>query len=240
MIETDEVDLDQPYCDTHVSVRPGRYVRLSVSDSGVGIPPDVQQRIFEPFFTTKGAGGGSGLGLATVYGIIKQSGGYIWVYSEVGVGTTFKVYLPVDATGRPALSPRARVSEEWSRGSETILLVEDAAIIRQLAHEVIARAGYHVLEARNADEALEVAPTHKGRIDLLLTDVIMPGASGVELASQLKGLRTDVSVLFMSGYTDSAIVRNGLLSDEAPFLQKPFTPEGLLRKVRQVLEVAPS
>ncbi len=237
IIETDEVVLDQPYCDTHVSVRPGHYVRLAVSDTGVGIPLDVQHRIFEPFFTTKEAGKGSGLGLATVYGIIKQSGGYIWVYSEVGVGTTFKVYLPVDTEGRPAPSPAAPVAKGRSGGTETILLVEDAAIIRQLAREILVRAGYEVLEAGNAGEALAVASAHKGRIDLLLTDVIMPGLSGVELASRLKAIRKDVNVLYMSGYTDNAIARNGLLADEASFLQKPFTPEDLLRKVRQVLEV---
>ena len=238
IIETDEVLLDQSYCDAHISVRPGHYVRLAVSDNGIGIPIDVQHRIFEPFFTTKDAGKGTGLGLATVYGIIKQSGGYIWVYSEPGMGTTFKVYLPVNTSGRPSPVPGPKGSPEWSHGTETILLVEDAEIIRQLAREIIVRAGYRVLEAGDAEQALAVASAHSGHIDLLLTDVIMPGRSGVELATRLKSIRTDVNVLYMSGYTDNAIVRNGLLADEASFLQKPFTPEDLLRKVRQMLEVS--
>jgi signal transduction histidine kinase/ActR/RegA family two-component response regulator len=238
-IETSEVVLDSDYCTTHVSVRPGRYVRLAVSDTGIGISQDLQTRIFEPFFTTKEAGKGSGLGLATVYGIVKQSGGNIWVYSEPGIGATFKVYLPIDASDRPAAGPSDPARGQWSKGSETVLLVEDAPMIRRLAREVMSRVGYTVLEAADANQALSLVATHAGPIDLLLTDLIMPGPSGVDLAEQLKAIRADVRVLFMSGYTDNAIVRNGLLAEGASFLQKPFTPEELLRKMRQVLDAQP-
>ena len=238
-IETDTVYLDQAYCDAHVGARPGHFVLLAVSDTGVGIPHHLQARVFEPFFTTKAVGKGTGLGLATVYGTIKQSGGYIWVYSEPGVGTTFKIYLPVETSeGAPVLPPPAPVHEAV-RGTETILLVEDADVVRQLAREIIGRAGYHVIEAGNAEQALAVAASHEGRIDLLLTDVIMPGATGVELAARLRAVRKNVNVLYMSGYTDNAIVRQGLLDEETAFLQKPFTPQDLLRKVRGVLEVRP-
>ncbi|NOT44260.1 MAG: response regulator [Acidobacteria bacterium] len=232
-IEADDVVLDQPYCDTHVSVRPGHYVRLAVSDTGVGIPADVQPRVFEPFFTTKEKGTGSGLGLATVYGIVKQSGGYIWIYSQPGVGTTVKVYLPVDDSGRAR--PAAVVAAPGEAPETgTVLLVEDADAIRQLARDVLRRAGYCVLEASDAEQAVEMATTHDGAIDALVTDVIMPGASGVDLARTLAVHRPGLQVLYMSGYTDNAVVRNGLLADEAPFLQKPFTPRDLLEKVRQV------
>ncbi len=236
-IETDTIHLDQAYCDAHLGARPGHFVRLAVSDTGVGIPHHLQPRIFEPFFTTKDVGKGTGLGLATVYGTIKQSGGYIWVYSEPGVGTTFKIYLPVDTSeGAPALPPPAPV-EEPASGSETILLVEDADMVRQLAREIIGGAGYHVIEAGNAEQALAAAAQHDGPIDLLLTDVIMPGATGVELAARLRSVRENVNVLYMSGYTDNAVVRQGLLDEETAFLQKPFTPQDLLRKVREVLQV---
>ncbi len=236
VMEVAEVVLDDDYCATHVGVRTGRYVRLSVSDNGVGMPLDIQARIFEPFFTTKEAGKGSGLGLATVYGIVKQSGGNIWVYSEAGVGTTFKLYLPVDSSDQPVVDHVEPVRGHWSRGSETVLLVEDAPVIRRLAREIMSGAGYTVIEAANAVDALALTSSHPGRIDILLTDLIMPGPSGVDLAKQLKATRADVRVLFMSGYTDNAIVRNGLLADGGVFLQKPFTPGDLLRKVRQVLD----
>ena len=235
-IETAEVVLDDDYCLSHITARAGSYVRLSVSDTGDGIPYDLQARIFEPFFTTKEAGKGSGLGLATVYGIVKQSDGNIWVYSEPGVGTTFKVYLPVDDSSRPAARQVEPAKGQWSRGTETVLLAEDAPVIRRLAREIMSRAGYTVLEAPDTPQALALAAAHPGRIDLLLTDLIMPGPSGVELADQLMAVRDDVRVLFMSGYTDNAIVRNGLLAEGSAFLQKPFTPEDLLRKMRQVLD----
>ena len=231
--------LDEDYCSAHVGVRAGRYARLSVSDTGVGMSQELQARIFEPFFTTKEAGKGSGLGLATVYGIVKQSGGNIWVYSEPGIGATFKVYLPLDPGEGPVATQPEPAAGEWSSGSETVLLVEDAPVIRRLAREIMSRAGYTVIEAADAGQALSLAATHAGPLDMLVTDLIMPGPSGVDLAEQLKAIRDDVRVLFMSGYTDNAIVRNGLLAEGAAFLQKPFTPEELLRKVRQVLDAEP-
>ena len=235
-IETSEVTLDSDYCSTHVGVRPGHYARLSVSDTGIGMSQELQARIFEPFFTTKDAGKGSGLGLATVYGIVKQSGGNIWVYSEPGLGATFKVYLPVDVSDRPDATHSELVQGQWSKGRETVLLVEDAPMIRRLAREIMTRAGYTVIEAADGIQALTLAAAHAGRIEMLVTDLIMPGPSGVDLAEQLTTIRHDVRVLFMSGYTDNAIVRNGLLAEGALFLQKPFTPEELLRKMRQVLD----
>ena len=235
-IETSEVTLDSDYCSTHVGVRAGRYGRLSVSDTGIGMSQELQTHIFEPFFTTKDAGKGSGLGLATVYGIVKQSGGNIWAYSEPGLGATFKVYLPVDVSDRPDAVPIEPVRGQWSKGSETVLLVEDAPMIRRLAREIMTRAGYNVIEAADAVQALSLAAAHAGQIDILVTDLIMPGPSGVDLAEQLTTIRAELRVLFMSGYTDNAIVRNGLLAETASFLQKPFTPEELLRKMRQVLD----
>jgi len=235
-IETTDVVLDDDYCAAHVGVRPGRYVRLSVTDTGVGMSQEVQARIFEPFFTTKEAGKGSGLGLATVYGIVKQSGGNIWVYSEQGMGATFKVYLPIDETQEVAAAPQEPVRRgQWSRGTETVLLVEDAPMIRRLAREIMTRAGYTVVEAGDGDQAAQLA-ARLPRIDVLLTDVVMPRRNGIELAEHLKATRHGLRVLFMSGYTDTAIIRNGLLIDSATFLQKPFTPEELLRKLRVVIE----
>jgi two-component system, cell cycle sensor histidine kinase and response regulator CckA len=195
----------------------------------------VQARIFEPFFTTKEAGKGSGLGLATVYGIVKQSGGNIWVYSEEGKGATFKIYLPVDETQDVPAGHHESVRGQWSRGTETVLLVEDAPMIRRLAREIMTRAGYTVIEADAGDQAAQLA-ARLPRIDVLLTDVVMPRLNGIELAEQLKTTSRDLRVLFMSGYTDTAIVRNGLLSDSATFLQKPFTPDELLRKLRVVID----
>jgi two-component system cell cycle sensor histidine kinase/response regulator CckA len=234
-IETADVVLDDDYCATHVGVRPGRYARLSVSDTGIGMSQDLQARIFEPFFTTKEAGKGTGLGLATVYGIVKQSGGNIWVYSEQGLGATFKVYLPVDTAEGVPPGQSAPARGQWSKGTETVLLVEDAPMIRRLAREIMLRAGYKVIEAGDAHQAMQLAETH-AHIDLLLTDLIMPGPSGVDLAEQLRAIRGDIRVLFMSGYTDNAILRNGLLGESTEFLQKPFTPEELLRKLRRVID----
>jgi signal transduction histidine kinase/ActR/RegA family two-component response regulator len=237
-IETAEVVLDDDYSTAHVGVRPGRYARLSVSDSGVGMSHELQARIFEPFFSTKEAGKGTGLGLATVYGIVKQSGGNIWVYSEAGMGATFKVYLPVDEGEGAAEGHREPARGQWSKGTETVLLVEDAPMIRRLAREIMTRAGYSVIEASDGAQASDIL-ARQGRIDVLLTDVVMPRFNGVELAHQLRLARPDLRVLFMSGYPDNAIVRNGLLEDSATFLQKPFTPEELLRKLRAVIDAIP-
>jgi CheY-like chemotaxis protein len=208
---------------------------LAVSDTGVGMDRSVQARIFEPFFTTKEPGKGSGLGLSTVYGIVKQNGGNIWVYSEPGKGTTFKIYVPrtEEVADREESRP---VRAEESQGSETVLVVEDEIVVRSLARQILEINGYAVLEATDAGEALSVCERHTGPIHLLLTDVVLPRDSGRELARQLTPKRPETKVLFMSGYTDDAIVHQGVLDDDAPFLQKPFTANGLARKVREVLD----
>ena len=236
-IEVDSVVLDSEYCDVHISARPGEYVRLSVTDTGIGIPKALLPRVFEPFFTAREVQTAAGLGLSMVYGIVKQSGGNIWAYSEPGLGTTFKLYFPVYGAERPAESS-SEASRRQPRGSETILVVDDTEMVRRLTRDVLAGAGYKVLEAGGADEALQVATSHAGPIDLLVTDVVMPGRNGVELVDRLGTTRPAMRVLYVSGYTDLAIVREGLLERDAAFLQKPFTPEDLLRKVRQVLETA--
>jgi two-component system, cell cycle sensor histidine kinase and response regulator CckA len=234
-LETANVELDAAYARTHVGVQPGAHVMLAVSDTGVGMDQGTLGRIFEPFFTTKGPGKGTGMGLATVYGIVNQSGGHIWVYSEPGHGATFKIYLPrVDQTAEPA-APRP-ASAPSAGGRETILLVEDEARVRQLARDILQASGYTVLEARHGHAAIEVCDGHAGTIDLLLTDVVMPGMNGRELAERLAPRRPDMAVLYTSGYTDNAIVLHGVLDARTVFLQKPFTPDGLARKVRQVLD----
>jgi signal transduction histidine kinase len=212
----------------------GRYARLTVSDTGTGMDAATRARVFEPFFTTKPAGQGSGLGLATVYGIVKQSGGYIWVYSEVGHGTAFKIYLP-EFTGSLAELPPAEVPVS-PRGAETILIVEDEAAVRRMAARALAAQGYAILEAENGAEALEVLARGGSPIDLVLTDVVMPLVNGRELGERLSVERPGLRVLFMSGYTDDDIVRRGLLRPGSPFLQKPFMPGDLSRKVREVLD----
>jgi CheY-like chemotaxis protein len=236
-IEADAVTLDEAYCSEHVSVQPGAYVRLAVSDTGVGMVPDALSRIFEPFFTRREGETVAGFGLAAVHGIVQQMGGCIWPYSEPGLGTTFKIYLPV-VTQETVPSAEPVGTHGALNAKETILLVDDTAVVRRLAQEVLSRAGYQVLDADSADEALRVASGHADAIDLLLTDVIMPGPTGVELAERLQAIRGNVPVLFMSGYADTAVVRNGLLAHEAAFLQKPFTPAALLDKVRQVLNLS--
>ena len=237
MIELDEVVLDQAYCADHVSAKPGRHVRLCISDTGVGISRELLPRVFEPFFTTRDKATSSGLGLSTVYGIVKQTGGNIWVYSEPNLGTTFKLYFPAETPEALEEVEAAAPVREVIRGSETILLVDDTDMVRRLARDVLSGAGYHVLEAGGADEAMQVAGNQPDPIHLLVTDVVMPGRNGIELADRLRTTHGELPVLYISGYTDMAIVRDGLLSQDVAFLQKPFTPDDLLRKVRQVLEV---
>ena len=238
-VETVNTRLDEDYARTHASLVPGDYVMLAVSDTGIGMDAQTQAHIFEPFFTTKEKGKGTGLGLATVYGIIKQSGGYIWVYSEPGRGATFKIYLP--KVELPSGETGAgKTSESPLKGSETILLVEDEPALRAMVRSVLEKKGYKVLEARHGDDALIVSDQHRGKIDLLLTDVVMPGMSGRELAEQLATMHREMKILYMSGYTDDAIVHHGVLGSDMAFLQKPFTPEGIARKVREVLDAAAS
>jgi two-component system, cell cycle sensor histidine kinase and response regulator CckA len=233
-IETANVYLDHAYARKHAAVRPGPYVMLSVSDNGTGMDADTQSHIFEPFFTTKDQGKGTGLGLATVYGIVKQSEGYIWVYSEPGWGTSFKMYLPRIADAPEPLEPVPAVAQP--RGSETVLLVEDEDGVRELTREILTMNGYTVIAARHGAEALEVCQRHSGEIALILTDVVMPQMSGHELMERIRPLRPSLKVLYMSGYTDKAIVRHGMLTGDIAFLQKPFTPDALARKVREVLD----
>jgi len=234
-IETTDVELDEACGCIHTVGTPGPCVILTVSDTGHGMDEGTRARVFEPFFTTKEKGKGTGLGLAVVYGIVKQSGGSVWVYSEQGLGTTFKIYLPkVEATSE---KPEAITAYKRARrGTETVLLVEDETAVRSLLRDILESNGYVVLEASRAAEALETSERHRGPIQLLLTDVVMPGISGRKLADRLKTLRPETRVLYMSGYTDTAIVQHGLLEPGVAFLQKPFTPEALSRKIREVLD----
>jgi two-component system cell cycle sensor histidine kinase/response regulator CckA len=234
VIETATVDLDESYARNHADVRPGPHVMLAVSDTGHGMTMEVKERVFEPFFTTKETGHGTGLGLATVHGIVKQSGGHIFAYSEAGRGTAFKIYFPPAGESIAAAPPR--VEEDAPRGNETILVVEDEATLREITRECLAAAGYTVLEAAHGAAALELSDRYQGAIQLLMTDVVMPGLSGSELARRLTAERTDMKVLFMSGYTDDAVVLRGVLTKEMPFLQKPFTIAQLARTVREVLD----
>ena len=233
-VETANVDLDEAYARNHAGVRAGAYVMLAVGDTGVGMDAETQSHIFEPFFTTKDVGKGSGLGLATVYGVVQQSGGHVWVDSEPGKGSTFRVYLPrVEARADLA---RAQVHQPTMRGSETILVAEDDRQVRDLTVAILKACGYLVLEVENVLDAERVCRQHEGGIDLLLTDVIMREMSGPDLARRLQRVRPHTKVLFMSGYTDKAIVHQGVLEAGIAFLPKPFTPSTLAGKVRQVLD----
>jgi PAS domain S-box-containing protein len=235
VIETANVELDAAYGRGHIGVKEGEYVMLAVSDTGKGIPPEVRSRLFEPFFTTKERGKGTGLGLSTVYGIVKQSGGEIRVYSELDKGTTFKIYLPrvTDADSQPA---QAAEPSPVERGEETLLLAEDEPGVRALARDVLRQHGYQVLEALDVPDALRICREHPERIHLLLTDVVMPVMSGRELAERVAQIRPEIKVLYMSGYTDNIVVSHGVTSIDKEFLQKPFTPRSLARKVRETLD----
>lgn len=236
-IETSNFEVDHDYASTHAGVKAGKYIMLAVSDTGAGMDDETRARIFEPFFTTKEKGKGTGLGLSTVYGIVKQSGGEIWVYSELGRGTTFKVYLPQIEARNGQSEEKPAIESAAPTGWETILLVEDEDVVRGLARKILEQAGYNVLDATGGEDAFRLCQDHTEPIHLLLTDVVMPGMSGKEIADRLTGLSPTTRVLFMSGYTDEAIVHHGVLDSNVEFIQKPFTPNALTRKVREVLDL---
>jgi two-component system, cell cycle sensor histidine kinase and response regulator CckA len=234
-LKTSNVELDEEYVGTHIATLPGRYVLLTISDTGEGMNAETQERIFEPFFTTKEPGKGTGLGLSMVYGIVKQLGGNIWVYSEPGHGTVFKIYLPrVDE--EPADAPPAASERALPRGMEAILLVEDEEMVRRLAREILESQGYKVMEAQDSNDAISICQREKGPIHLLLTDVVMPQMGGRELASSLVHLHPEIRVLFMSGYAEGAIAPSEFMEEGMTFIQKPFTPSDLIRKVRALLD----
>jgi hypothetical protein len=233
-IETANVELDESYSGRHLAVKPGPYVQLAVSDNGGGMDEATQARLFEPFFTTKTSGRGTGLGLSTVFGIVKQSGGNLDVYSVPDRGTSVKVYLP--RLDQPAAVEAESSRRKVAKGSETVLLVEDEEMVRTLVRESLVRAGYRVMDTADPLEARRLSENYRGTIHLLITDVVMPKVSGRELAGELQAARQGMKVLYMSGYTDSGIVNAGILRKEVAFLQKPFTPAALTEKVREVLE----
>ncbi|HXF96087.1 MAG TPA: ATP-binding protein [Gemmatimonadales bacterium] len=237
LIETADVDLDETSLHDNGRMEPGRYVMLAVSDTGTGMDEETKAHVFEPFFTTKPEGKGTGLGLATAYGIVKQSGGYIWVYSELGHGTTFKIYLPRVPTAADVVTAPAGPGPDL-RGRETLLLVEDEEAVRRVARTALEQYGYTVLEAANGGEALRQVERWSGPVHLVVTDVIMPEMGGRDLIQRLTATRPGTRVLFVSGYTDDAIVRHGVLRAGVPFLEKPFTPRALLGAVRRVLDGA--
>jgi len=235
-LEAANVDLDSSYATCHESVLPDHYVMIAMSDTGIGMDAETQARIFQPFFTAKQRGKGMGLGLATVYGIVRQSEGHIWVYSEPGKGTTFKVYLPRIDQAVEVIAPTPVPVDELPLDCQTILLVEDEEVVRSFARGLLESRGYEVLEAKGANDALEIGGRYKKHIHLLLTDVVMPQMSGRELAEHLAPLHPETKVLYMSGYADHAVVQHGLLDPGTAFLQKPFTPDALARKLREVLD----
>jgi CheY-like chemotaxis protein len=234
-IEIANADFDEEYVRRHPLAKAGQYVMLAMSDTGIGMDADTQARIFEPFFTTKAKSKGTGLGLSTVYGIVKQSNGFIWVYSEPGKGTTFKIYLP-RAEGEITPTATETALEQEFRGSETVLVAEDEVAVRALAGRILQDRGYNVIEAADGIEALCMAQEYGGEIHLILTDVVMPGMSGKELVSKIEAVRPGIKALYISGYTDDAIVRHGVLDPAVAFLQKPFTIDGFARKVREVID----
>ncbi len=230
-IETDNVEIDQEYSQGHLFLKPGSYVLISISDTGSGMSKEIQQQVFEPFFTTKESGKGTGLGLSTVYGIVKQSKGYIWVYSEPNIGSCFKIYLPrVDKT-KEKISPPQNI-----KGTETILLVEDSSSVRSILRKILERNGYSILEAKNGEEAIQIFEKNQSDVKLLLSDVIMPGINGKELSERIISINTDIKFLLMSGYTDDSTVLIDMLKGGIPFLQKPVIPDKLTKKVREVLD----
>ncbi len=235
-IETSNVEIDHDYVSSNPVAAQGSFVMIAMSDTGSGMDEATRARVFEPFFTTKEAGKGTGLGLSTVYGIVKQSGGFIWVYSEPGQGTVFKIYLPRVAAESDLVGAISADPQELPRGSETVLLVEDADGVRLVGKRILERQGYHVIEAPNGEAALQMIANRSGPIDLLLTDVVMPGMGGRILAEELGRLHPEARVLYASGYTDDAVVRHGVLESAVAYLQKPYTAESLTRKVRQVLD----
>jgi two-component system cell cycle sensor histidine kinase/response regulator CckA len=239
LIETANADLDEAYVSSHAPVEAGSYVMLAVSDTGAGMDEATTSRIFEPFFTTKEAGKGTGLGLSTVYGIVKQSNGYIWVYSEPGHGTTFKVYLPrvpVREDRRSEADAASGDGRSSVRGwHETALLVEDDSSVRAVVRRTLQSNGYNVVEAGNAGDAVRLAEEYRGTIDFMITDLIMPETSGRDLAQTISALRPGIKVLYMSGYSDNTVLQRGMVSSDMEFIAKPFTQDRLLEKIRQVL-----
>jgi signal transduction histidine kinase/CheY-like chemotaxis protein len=235
LIETASVRLDDAYVQAHSIVPPGEYILLTVTDSGQGIAPEHLLHIFEPFYTTKEEGKGTGLGLATVYGIVKQNSGFIWVYSEPGLGTTFKIYLP-QAKGAAVVLPPVPSAEGYSGGCETVLLAEDESAVRQSTREFLSLNGYIVLEAKNGTDALAVAREYKGPIHLMISDVVMPQMGGARLAGELASERPDMKVLFVSGYAETTVARHGAIDVTTRFLQKPFSLRTLALKMREVLD----
>jgi CheY-like chemotaxis protein len=233
-IETSNAQIDETYVKTHMGVQPGEFVMIAVSDTGHGMDSATRQNIFEPFFTTKKRGKGTGLGLATVYGMVKQSGGDIWVYSEPGQGTTFKLYFP--RVAEPASNGSPEEAENPRHGTgETVMLVEDEAQVRDLEVRMLKQLGYRVLAASNGEEALELSRVHGEVISLLVTDVVMPHMSGKQVAEALLARRPHIRVLYLSGYTENTIGHHGVLDSSVDFLTKPFTREALARKVREIL-----
>ena len=240
-IETEDTVLDEIYFQEHgVTGSPGHFVRIAVSDNGTGMEKAIQNRIFEPFYTTKGKHKGTGLGLSMVYGHVKQNRGYVWVYSEPGKGTTFKIYFPkYQAETDVSVNDEKAVEKEEFMGSETILIVEDDESLRKVAVKFLNRFGYNVIEAENPENALRIGKKHNRPIHLLLTDVIMPGMSGADLARLLKKERANLKIIFMSGYTDDTISLHGLLDPKVNFIQKPFTKQTLGKKLREIIDGNP-